>query len=63
VIPDRSLEPEVVRALAAGRLRGADLWHVACALFVAGDRTADLVFSTADQEQRRVARALGFATS
>ena len=37
VLPDRSLEPEVLEVLQHGRLRGADLWHLACALYVAGD--------------------------
>jgi hypothetical protein len=42
VLPSRSLEEEMRQALEIGRLRGADLWHVACALFVAGSARSDL---------------------
>jgi predicted nucleic acid-binding protein len=59
VLPDRPLGPEIHRVLAAGRLRGADAWHLACALYVAGD-PADLSFFTLDKRQRQVAKTLGF---
>lgn len=59
VIPDRPLSREIERALGAGRVRGADLWHLATALFVAPD-TAALTFLTLDQRQGEVAAALGF---
>jgi hypothetical protein len=59
VLPDRPLTDELARVLAAGYLRGADAWHVACALFVAGDST-ELPFLTLDLRQRTVARRLGF---
>jgi predicted nucleic acid-binding protein len=62
VLPSRSLEGEVRQALELGRLRGADLWHVACALFVAGPARSDLVFLSRDAAQRTVARRLGFRT-
>lgn len=62
VLPDRSLEQEMRRALQRGYLRGADLEHVACALFVAGEDTKSMAFLSRDSTQRRVARALGFAT-
>lgn len=62
VLPDRPLGPEIRRVLAAGRLRGADAWHLACALYVAGDPT-DVSFFTLDKRQRRVAKALGFELS
>ncbi len=59
VFPDRSLGPELDRVLNAGYLRGADLWHVACALYVT--RTpGDIWFLTLDERQRRVAAELGF---
>lgn len=61
VIVDRPLSPEVTRVLAAGYLRGADCWHLATALYVAPD-PASLTFVTLDSTQRKVARALGFAT-
>jgi len=62
VLPDRSLEPEMLEVLRHGRLRGADLWHLACALYVAGDAREDLSFLSRDAPQRKLARRLGFAT-
>ncbi len=59
VWPDRPLGAEMTKALAAGRLRGADLWHVSAALWLAPD-PHDLVFATLDLEQAKVARQLGF---
>ena len=56
---DTSLAPEVDAALSAGYLRGADLWHVACALYVAR-APGDISFVTLDERQRVVAAALGF---
>ena len=61
VRPNRGLSAELQRVLAAGHLCGADLWHVACALFVAPE-PADLVFETLDARQRQVAAKLGFST-
>ncbi len=60
VLPDRPLSPEIERTLHAGYLRGADLWHLACALYLS-PTPSDISFLTLDQEQRRVARRLGFA--
>lgn len=60
VLPDRSLGPEVREALAHGYLRGADLWHVACAMFVAGDARAEVRFLSRDAAQKAVARRIGF---
>jgi hypothetical protein len=62
ILPSRSLEEEMRWALEFGRLRGADLWHVACALFVAGSVRSDLTFLSRDAAQRTVARRLGFPT-
>jgi len=62
VLPPRTLEPEMNEALRHGRLRGADLWHVACALFLAGPAREDLSFLSRDEAQRRVASRLGFPT-
>ena len=62
VLPERSLEPEMREVLGYGYLRGADLWHLACALFLAGEDRSELVFLSCDTTQRRVARRLGFAT-
>lgn len=60
VLPARSLEPEMRETLEVGQLRGADLWHVACALFVAGTARGDLAFLSRDAAQRTVAKRLGF---
>ena len=59
ILPDRSLSPEFAVALRTGYLRGADLWHVATALYVA-PRPGDIAFITADQRQQDVAASLGF---
>ena len=60
VSPDRPLSKELRRAAEAGYLRGADMWHVACALFLSPD-PGELTFLTLDEPQRVVARRLGFA--
>ena len=59
VYPNRPLTPEYARITAAGYLRGADLWHLTNALFLAPD-SADLSFLTLDGRQGEVARRLGF---
>lgn len=59
ILPDRSLSPEFAAALRVGYVRGADLWHIATALYVAL-RPGDISFITADQRQRDVAESLGF---
>ncbi len=61
VLPDRPLTSEFEAVLAAGYLRGADLWHVAAALF-ATHEPGSTAFLTLDRRQRAVAEALGFAT-
>ncbi|MCC6763647.1 MAG: PIN domain-containing protein [Deltaproteobacteria bacterium] len=62
VLPFRSLASEMRSTLEKGHLRGADLWHLACALFVAEDETDRVAFLTRDVSQRRIARRLGFPT-
>lgn len=59
--PDRSLRPEIVRVLRRGYVRGADLWHLACALYLKS-RVKDLFFLTLDQRQQDAATKLGFRT-
>lgn len=59
ILPRRPLATEIGRVLAAGYLRGADLWHVACALFLADQIGAPLEFLTLDARQRSVAGTLG----
>ena len=60
VYPDRPLSGEYREVLAEGHARGADLWHLACALFLRR-RLGELAFLTLDARQRELARALGFA--
>ena len=61
VLPDRPLAPELATVLGSGHLRGADLWHVASALYAAGDPGL-MSFVTLDERQRAVAGMLGFQT-
>ena len=58
VYPDRPLTPEYREVLGLGRARGADLWHLACALFLR-TRLRELAFLTLDKRQRELALALG----
>lgn len=61
VLPDRPLTAEYERILKHGHVRGADLHHLATALFL--DSTAsELAFLTLDSRQRVVAKQLGFST-
>jgi predicted nucleic acid-binding protein len=59
VMPSRPLSDEIRTVLAAGYIRGADLWHLATALYLAPE-PSDLPFLTLDRRQGEVARALGF---
>ena len=59
VLPDRPLSVEVIRVLRAGYLRGADLWHLATAMYVTPE-PRDLTFLTLDRRQEEVAEELGF---
>ena len=59
ILPDRALAPEFATVLESGYLRGADLWHVATALYVS-PQAGSLSFATLDAGQRVVAEALGF---
>ena len=45
--------------LRIGYLRGADLWHIATALYMF-DEPSDITFLTLDRRQGDVAAALGF---
>lgn len=69
ILPDRPLEREIARVASTGHVRGADLWHLATALFLVSDRVAAekeeparVAFLTLDQTQRAAAQALGFTT-
>ena len=57
--PRRPLTQEFDRILAVGTLKGADLWHLACALKVA-PQIQDLTFATTDGRQGQIAQSLGF---
>ncbi len=57
--PGRRLTPEIERVLEAGYVRGADLHHLATALFVFGD-PSQASFLTLDARQRELAAGLGF---
>ena len=61
--PNRSLGPEMATALAAGGyLKGADLWHIAVALYVDASIVGKLSFITLDNRLLGVAASLGFET-
>jgi len=62
VFPDRSLRPEIDQVLARAYVRGADLWHLACACFIAPDPVR-MSFLTCDERQREIAAAIGFPIS
>lgn len=59
ILPTRPLHVEIAAVLQAGYLRGADLWHVANALYAARAMPG-LAFITLDQRQQAVAAGLGF---
>ncbi|MXW48046.1 MAG: type II toxin-antitoxin system VapC family toxin [Gammaproteobacteria bacterium] len=59
ILPERPLTQELAITLDAGYLRGADLWHVASALYAVND-PQQVFFATLDYKQERVARAIGF---
>lgn len=61
IYPNRPLTREFDRVLRVGYLRGADLWHVAVALYVSPD-PSEISFITLDARQRDVARDIGFQT-
>ena len=59
--PTRSLGAEMFKALeTGGYLKGAYLWHIAVALYIAEDVAGQMAFVTLDNRQRRVAENLGF---
>ncbi len=59
VLPDRPLSVEIIRVLQTGYVRGADLWHLATAIYVTPE-PSDLTFLTLDRRQEEVAEGLGF---
>ncbi len=63
IIPARPLTRELNSVLAAGYLRGADLWHVATAIYAAEISIIEMSFLTLDNRQRYVANTVGFSVS
>ncbi len=61
VLPHRPLSREITTVLSTGYLRGADLWHLACALYLV-DAPRDASFVTLDDRQLAAATHLGFQT-
>jgi len=59
VRPSRRLTHEFRQILELSALKGADLWHLACALYMR-PRFEDLAFLTLDGDQAEAARELGF---
>lgn len=59
IFPNRPIGVECDVVLSAGYLRGADLWHIATALYLA-PIPAELTVLTLDTRQRSVAKKLGF---
>ncbi len=59
LLPDRALSLEVARILEGGHLRGADVWHLAHALWLAPEAREISIF-TLDGPQRQAALRLGF---
>ena len=60
VFPDRRLSNEIDTVLAHGYIRGADLHHLATALFLF-DKPAGAFFLTLDAQQDQFANTLGFS--
>ena len=60
VSPNKILEDEVAGILEIGYLRGADLTHLATALWLSRNEPKNLVFLSFDNSQLKVARELGF---
>ncbi len=61
VMPDRRMTKEITRVLESYYLRGADLLHLATALFALLE-PGNAVFATLDNKQENAAAALGFQT-
>ena len=61
IMPNRPLSPEIAVVLDTGYMRGADLWHMATALYLAPD-PSELYFITLDKRQAATASILGFRT-
>ena len=61
ITPDRSLALEYQQIFKIDYCRGADAYHLACALYL-DPHGRELLFLTADQRQKKIAHKLGFQT-
>lgn len=61
ISPPHILVGEVKRVLSVGYLRGADLAHVATALWISRDEPSNLYFLSFDNAQMKLAGELGFS--
>lgn len=59
VYPSRRLTQELDSILEIGKLKGSDLWHLACAIFLRR-KMGPVLFLTLDRGQGEIARSLGF---
>lgn len=59
IFPNRPLTEEFQRVIASGYLWGADLWHLAHALYVS-PVPKEMSFLTLDARQKKIAANLGF---
>lgn len=59
ILPDRPLTVEIDAVLHVGYLRGADLLHMATALYAAGD-SREMAFLTLDSRLHGVTQVVGF---
>ena len=58
VHPNRPLSSEIMKVLEVGYVRGADLWHLAVAVFIDPNREID--FLTLDLRQSEISQKLRF---
>ncbi len=61
IFVDGSLASECREALGQGHVRGADLWHLATALYIGGREREQLLFISLDERQKSRAKQLGFS--
>ena len=60
IFPADPLYQECIQCLEKSSLKGADLYHLATALWFCEGSPNELTFLSCDQQQRNVAKKLGF---
>jgi len=60
VSPPSSIRPYIKDIIEYGYVRGADLQHLACALYLCGNTPKYITFWSFDVNQSRVAKKVGF---